>query len=458
MSTAVGNVALGLSEYIVGLRYEDLPAEVVQRAKTSTLDAIGCMIMGCCIPLGPIMIQMVRDLGGVPESTVVTGGFKTSCVNATLANGTLVHADELDEIGTIGVGGHPGAVAIPASLAMAEREGASGKAYITALVLGYDVHNRVGEAVGARIKLPLRSFTPAVIGCFPGAAVAGKLLGLPVEQVNHALGLAGATTGGVQAWLDGESQHMTKALTYGHSSCVGVRSALLAQQGFAGPPSIFQGKFSVVNALVDQADLTGVTRDLGTRFDILSARLKKYSAGGPIQSSLDGLLKIMAEQGLQPEDLAEVMVQMPTKGNRHLLADDPATRGINLEYLLAVAAYDRKLELEAHSEERAKDPRVWELQNRIRLVWSSELDRDPELNAAAIVELRTRNGQTFTEQVVHPTGSPQNPMSQQEIEEKFFSLSSQVISRAQAERILDMVGNLENMQNLRELGDFVRGK
>jgi 2-methylcitrate dehydratase PrpD len=457
MNTTTSNVALQLSEYIVGLRYEDLPAEVVQRAKTSTLDSIGCMIMGSRIPLGPIIIQMVRDLGGVPESTVVTGGFKTSCVNATLANGTLVHADELDEVGTIGVGGHPGAHAIPASLALAEREGASGKAYIAAVVLGYDVHNRVGEAVGARDKLHLRSFAPAVVGCFSGAAVGGKLLGLPVEQVNHALGLAGATTGGLQSWLDGESQHMTKALTYGHSSCVGVRSALLSQRGFAGPPSIFQGKFSVVNALVDKADLTAVTRDLGTRFDILSAKLKKYSAGGPMHAPLDGLLKIMAEQGLQPEDLAEVIVQTATR-NMFLFAKDPPTLSLNIPYLLAVAAYDRKVELEAHSEERAKDPRVWELKNRIRLVGNPELESDPELKSAAIVEVRTPAGQTFTERVVHPPGSPQNPMSQQEIEEKFFSLSTKVISRGQAQRIRDMVGDLENMENLRELGDLVRGE
>jgi 2-methylcitrate dehydratase PrpD len=457
MTEETGNVALKLSEYIVGIRYEDLPGEVVQRAKTSTLDAIGCMIMGSRIPLGPIIIQTVRDLGGVPESTVVTGGFKTSCVNATLANGTLVHADELDEVGTVGVSGHPAAVALAPSLALAEREGATGKAYITAVVLGYDVHNRVGEAVGARNKLHLRSFAPAVVGCFPGAAVTAKLLRLPVQQVNQALGLAGATTGGLQSWLDGESQHMTKALTYGHSSSVGVHSALLAQRGFAGPPSIFQGKFSVMNALVDQGDLTAVIRDLGTRFDILSARFKKYSAGSPFHAPLDGLLKIMGEKGLDAEHLAEVIVQMPTR-NKLLFGDNPPTLSVNPQYLLAVAAYDRKVELEAHSEERAKDPRVWELKNRIRMVWSSELESDPKLHSAAIVEVRTRAGQTFTERVIHPPGSTQNPMSQQQIEDKFFSLSTKVISRRQAERIRDVVANLENIQDLRELGDLVRGE
>jgi 2-methylcitrate dehydratase len=209
--------------------------------------------------------------------------------------------------------------------------------------------------------------------------------------------------------------------------------------------------------LVEQADLTAVTRDLGTRFDILNAKLKKYSAGGPMHAPLDGLLKIMAEQGLQPEDLGEVIVQTATR-NTFLFANDPPTLSLNFQYLLAVAAYDRKVELEAHSEERAKDPRVWELKNRIRLVGNSELDSHPDLNIAAIVEVRTRAGQTFTKRVVHPTGSVQNPMSQQEIEEKFFSLSTKVISRGQAQRIRDMVGDLENVQNLRELGDLVRGE
>jgi 2-methylcitrate dehydratase PrpD len=456
MTAETANVALQLSEYIAGLRYEDLPAQVVQRAKTATLDAIACMITGSRIPLGSIIIKMVRDLGGVPESTVVTGGFKTSCVNAAMANATLVHADELDDLGGIAVGGHPGAVTVPPGLALAEREGVSGKAYITALVLGYDVYSRLLKSIDSKNTLHLRSFSPAVMGCFPAATIAAKVLGLPVEQVNSTLGLAGATTGGLHAYLDGESQHMTKALLYGNSSSVGVRAALLAQQGFAGPPSIFQGKFSVINAVVGQCDMSSVTRDLGTRFDILNVRFKKYSAGGPIQAPLDGLLKIMAEQGLEPDDLAEVIVQVPT--NKLFLVHDAPTLNINLQYLLAVAAYDRKVELEAHSEERAKDPKVLELKNRIRLAGSPELDSDPELNAAGIVEVKTRGGQAFTERVDHPTGTAQNPMSQQEMEEKFFSLSTKVISPKQAQRIRDTVVNLEDLKNVRELADLVHGE
>jgi 2-methylcitrate dehydratase PrpD len=202
--------------------------------------------------------------------------------------------------------------------------------------------------------------------------------------------------------------------------------------------------------------MSSVTRDLGTRFDILNVRFKKYSAGGPIQAPLDGLLKIMAEQGLEPDDLAEVIVQVPT--NKLFLVHDAPTLNINLQYLLAVAAYDRKVELEAHSEERAKDPKVLELKNRIRLAGSPELDSDPELNAAGIVEVKTRGGQAFTERVDHPTGTAQNPMSQQEMEEKFFSLSTKVISPKQAQRIRDTVVNLEDLKNVRELADLVHGE
>jgi 2-methylcitrate dehydratase PrpD len=454
MNAEIGNVALQLSEYIVGLKYQDLPAEVVQRAKAATLDAIGCMIMASRIPLGSIMIKMVRDLGGVPESTVVTGGFKTSCVNAAMANGTLVHADELDDLGGMGVGGHPGAVTVPPGLALAEREGVNGKAYITALVLGYDIYGRLLESIDSKNTLHLRSFSPAVMGCFPAATIAAKVLGLPVDKVNSALGLAGATTGGLHAYLDGESQHMTKALLYGNSSSVGVRAALLAQQGFAGPPSIFQGKFSVINAVVGQCDISAVIRNLGSQFYILNVRFKKYSAGGPVHAPLDGLLKIMAKQALEPDDLVEVIVQVPT--NKLFLVNDAPTLNINLQYLLAVAAYDRKVEHEAHSDERAKDPKVLELKKRIRLVGRPDLDKDPRLNAAGIVEVRTRRGQSFTERVDHPTGTPQNPMSQLDMEEKFLSLSSKVINAKQAHRIIETVDHLENVENVRELADLVR--
>ena len=127
---------------------------------------------------------------------------------------------------------------------------------------------------------------------------------------------------------------------------------------------------------------------------------------------------------------------------------------INLQYLLVVAAFDRKVELESHSEERAKDPKVWELKKRIRLVKSQELDKEPK--GAAVVEVKTCAGKIFTKRVIHHKGSPQNPMSQREMEEKFFSLSTKVISRHQAQRILDAVLNLENLQNLRELGDLIR--
>lgn len=457
MTTATGNVALQVSEYIAGLRYQDLPAPVVQRAKAATLDAIGCMFLGHRIPLGPIIIQLARDLGGKAESTVVGAGFKTSCVNATLANATLVHADEVDEIGA---GGHPGAVTVSPGLAVAEREGASGKDYITALVLGYDLQLRLAEAIDARKTLHLRSFSPAVLGFLPGAAIAAKLLGLPVAQVNIALGLAGATTGGLLAWRDGEGQHMTKAMVYGNSSSAGVRAALLAQRGFAGPPTIFQGRFDVINALAGKGDVSALTRDLGKRFAIVSTRFKKHSAGGPIHAPVDGLLNIMSEQRLQPEDLEEVTVQIPAESLfvvDHERMGDHATLNISLQYLLAVAAYDRKVTLESHSEERAKDPKVWELKRRIKLVGNEEFTRNPGMESAAIVEVRTRTGRRFVQRVEHPTGSPQNPMSQRDMEDKFFDLATKVVSREQAQRIMDTVGDLERVRSMRSLGSLVRG-
>jgi 2-methylcitrate dehydratase PrpD len=450
---ANANVALTLSEYVANLCYEDLPPQVVQRAKMITLDTIGCMIMGSCMPLGPIIIQTVRDLGGVPESTVVTGGLKTSCVNATLANGTMVHGDELDEVGGDIGSGHPASINVPAALAVAERESANGKAYITALTSGYDILIRMARAFDVNNTLHLRSYDKAVIGGFASAAIAAKLLRLPIEKINNSLGLAGSTMSGLFAWID-EDQHMAKALVNGNSSASGVQAAILAQRGFMGPPAIFQGRFNAADALTekDRYDLAVLTRELGSRFEILSTRIKKYSAGAPIHAPLDGLLGIMAEQGLQPQDLAEVIVWVRPRAA--IIVNDNAMLNVNLQYILAVAAFDRKVELASHSQERAKDPKVWEMKKRIRLEHMPELDNEPW--GAAVVEVKTTAGKTFSKRVIHPKGSLQNPLSQQEMEEKFFSLATMAISREHAQRILDTVLHLEDLGNLRELGDLVR--
>src|SRR5947208_5955129 len=222
-----------LAEYAAGLRYEDLPTEVIAAAKDAIIDTIAACICGSALPWSRIIIDYAERTGPGGASRILGRGTAVQAPAAALANGALAHAFELDSLTRPGAGAHPGATVLPPALAIAQERGARGRELIAAFVAGNEVMIRIGRATGHTNEA--RGFhAPGTTGPFGGAVACGHLLGLDERGMTNAIGLAGSLAGGLMEFAKGDGG-MVKRLHLGRASEAGVLAASLAAAGFTGP-------------------------------------------------------------------------------------------------------------------------------------------------------------------------------------------------------------------------------
>src|SRR5882672_8295814 len=250
-----------LARYAAGLRYEDLPAEVVACARNAIIDTIAACICGADLPWSRIVIDYAERTGPGGTSRILGRGSAVQAPAAALANGALAHAFELDSLTRPGAGAHPGATVLPPALAIAQERGADGRALIAAFVAGYEVMIRIGRATGHTNEA--RGFhAPGTTGPFGAAVAAGHLLRLDTRAMTNALGIAGSLCGGLLEFARGDGG-MVKRLHLGRASEAGVLAASLAADGFAGPRTVIEGEFGFLRVFCTNWDLGELTRGLG---------------------------------------------------------------------------------------------------------------------------------------------------------------------------------------------------
>jgi aconitate decarboxylase len=252
-----------LAEYIAGLSYKDIPGDVVSHVKFSLIDSLGCALFGSTLPWGEIITSFAKELGKGKGALIWGDGSEVPSTSAPLANGTLIHSFEMDDLHRVGVI-HPGAEAIPAADALVRHNGCvNGKGFITAVIAGYEIGCRVAMTGGAAQLR--RGFHPtATSGTFAAGAAAAKMLRLSPVKTVHALGISGTQAAGLMA-----AQHssMVKRMHPGRSAQAGVYGALLAAKGFTGIEDILEVPYGgFCSTFVDKPNLSHLTQDLGERF------------------------------------------------------------------------------------------------------------------------------------------------------------------------------------------------
>ena len=232
------------------MSFDDLPEEVVHEAKRAVLDTIGCAIGGYPSKASQIVQNLSKELGGPKESTIIGSGLRTSCLNAILSNGVMVRYLDFNDtylipVGNLVLGNHPSEV-IPTTFALGEREHINGKDVINTIVIGYELSARFNDcAVTPHAEAPTieaKGWNTDTRGAFIMPVVAGKLLGLSEEQMEHAIGISGSHNM-ILGILDatGEEYNMTKNLRFPRTAYGGVMAALMAQKGFTGPARVIEG-------------------------------------------------------------------------------------------------------------------------------------------------------------------------------------------------------------------------
>jgi len=443
-----------LADFAACFNYKDISDEVAQQAKLVLLDTLGVILAASLerYSAARIVTEFVRALGGAPESTIIGRDFKTSCVNAALANGTLGYYADMEPFhrGSIV---HAAAVVVPSSLAVGEREGADGKQLLAAIVLGIDVACRVSYALDPR-ALYQRGFHPsAVAGCFGATAAAGNLLGLDGPQIQNAFGLAGTQASGLLAWVSDYTEN-SRPFNMGIAARNGVTSALLARMGFGGAPDIFEGKYDLFTAFSGERHLNELTDGLGKRFSIMEMAFKLYSCVGWLPPGLDGLLSIVDEQKLAFEQVAQITLRIAESGVP--IIDNNELKSHCAQYILPIGLLNRRVTIDDILQDRRTDPRIQALSEHVYVVGDAELEKTfPDLRRT-IVEVVTNDGKRFVRQVDYPKGYPENPLTQAEVEGKFLDMATSALSLRQAEKIVALVKTIERVANIEELAGTLR--
>jgi aconitate decarboxylase len=445
----LANATRDLAEFAAGLRFENIPAAVVEHAKLCILDGLGVALFGAGLP----WTRHVRDLaiaeGGTPVASLWGTAHKGSVAQAALVNGTAGHAFEMDDIHKESIV-HPNSLACPVALALAETGGISGREVVTAIVAGYEVGTRVGNA--ATMALFLRGFHPqGTSGTFVAAATAGRILGLSADQMQHAFGIAGSMGAGLMAAQEGA---MVKRLHAGRAAESGVRAAQLAQRGFTGISDVLEAGYGGFLSSFSGAPNPGrLTAGLGSVWETAEVGFKLYPSVTSIHTALDALDTVMTEQNLQAGDIERISVGCSHMTFVHTAwAYKPAgvtAAQMNLFYGLAMIALHRDASVGQYQEGQLADPAALAFMQRITAFEDDGLEAmGAAFRHACRLELRTKDGRTFRHERLARRGSPEAPVGAAEIVRKFEANVQAVRSMEAATNLRDMVICMDTLPDI----------
>lgn len=444
------NATARFAEFIESFPYESLPRDVLERAKELLYDTLGAALSATSpgYDIAPVLNAYVEKVGAGSGVQVIGSRLQTDVVNAALVNGTLAYFCDIEPHHPRAVH-HATAVVAPAALAVGEAENASGKDVLAAFIIGVDVACRVSSALDPTL-LYARGFHPSsVAGTFGAMAAAARLLGLRGQALLHAFGLAGTQTSGMLAWVSDETEH-SRPFNIGLAAANGVRAAKLASLGFGGPPAIFEGKYPLGHAFTGHWDERELFHGLGTGFKVMEFWFKRYSCCAFIHPAMDGLMQIVGPRDLKGDDIQQIRLRYPRSGYK--VIDGNPLRSHNAQYVLALASYKRNVVLrDILHDVRQDDEAIRSLSERVEVVGDEELDKTYPDKYRSIVEVVTKDGETLVADIHYPKGAPENPLTRDEIREKFLFLTDRVVSRQRAGEIEARVMALEDLDSIRDL-------
>jgi len=455
MQPTIPSISEQLAKYYVDADPSVIPEEVRARAKEIILDWLGNAIGGSKLE-STEMVKKALLADPYPGNTTVMGGGFAPADKAAFINAASSHGLEMDDSNTVACG-HPAVVVIPATLAAAEEEGASGKDFITAVIWGYDAMVRVGRAVN-QAKHFERGFHPtATVGIFGGTTAVSMIKKFDAEQLKNALGIAGGfAAGNLECYSDGT---ITKRLNPGHASMGAINATRLAAAGYGGPRWIFEGSRGFLHAYSDDVAPEQMLTKLDySDFGIMYTAFKPYASCKYTHAPIDCTIKIMKSKGIKAEDIEKISVDVVSEAVRAVVEPreikyNPPVVGaaqFSLPYSVAVAALYGQASVDQFQEKLLTDPTIKAMMNRVEMSHTGALDKYLPYIFAATVTIETKDGRKFEDLTTYTKGDPENPMSREELKNKFFSLACRSISKEKAEALYNAVMNLENIP-VREL-------
>ena len=443
-----------LGEYAASLSYDDLSETVVVEAKKRLLDSIGCALGAS----GEAPVKATRRLAEsgytASASTILGTKRKTTPDMATFVNGLMVRYFDFNDTYLSKEPGHP-SDNIPACLATAEMEGRSGKDLLLAMTLAYEVQCRLCDAADLRH----RGWDHVCYGLVSGALASGKLMGLTSEKLAQAVNIAlnshlamrQVRAGGLSMW---------KGFSFANASRNAVFSALLAREGITGPSHVFEGEMGFFNQVSGrfQLDVKSFGRK-GRTFKLEETLLKFYPSEYHSQTAIRAALELRKIiEGDPLKKIAFVEVETHEAGYTILGRDPekwaPETRETadhSLPYIVAMALLEGKIDNDTYSSRKLKEPATREFMKKVIVKESRALTRIYPGSISNRVTVKLDDGKMLTQQFDHPRGHPSNPMTEEEIEEKFRSLTKGILKERQVEKVIEAVRKIDKQGDVASL-------
>ena len=447
-----------LGRWVSELTFAALPGDVIAHLKLCMLDSIGCGLYGAAQRWGRIASDVAISFSGGGSASLFSRAEKVSAPDAALANGTAIHGFEIDDA-HVSSSLHPGAVTLPACLAVAEANGASGAEMLTALAAGYEIGLRVGICAGITHSTSGYHVT-GTAGAVGAAGAAARLLGLSPLQTAHALGIGATQAAGLYAARLGA---MTKRFHAGRASQSGVLGAYLAERGFTGSLDALEAPFGgFMSTLHGQSDAATMLSGLGERWDTTQVGFKAYAACASAHTTIDGMRELRA-RGLDAGNLAHLTVRTSKKSHINIgwpyQPGEVITAQMNGSYAAAVTLIDGEAFVEQYAERRLADPAILALLPRIEFVHDPELDRGGATKRHAVrIEAVRNDGSKLSTTVEQRRGSADHPLAAAEIERKFRQLAAIALPADAIEKIIGMVAAIERETDLKALTNLIAAR
>lgn len=436
-----------VAKFACNLKYEDLPQEVIFQVKRFLYDSVGCAYGAYGTKDVNIIYDIYKEMKGKPEATIIGFGEKMPAVNATLANSLMIRSLDFNDIYWKEDPSHPSDI-IPAALAVGEMMNADMREVIVAIVLAYEFEMRMCEFAVPGVRE--RKWHHATITQFVSPIVAGKLLKLTEDEMVNAIGINASHNYTIGCPTAGKLTMMKNTVD---SMAVqsGVFAALMAKKGYTGTEAIFEGKEGFMDVFGPNWNINKLTGKLGEDFKILECGMKAFPSEALTHTHITATLKAVIENNINPNDIKEVKVTAIAKTvdilfdkNKYEI-NSRETADHSLPYCIARAIIDRKITTQSFDEEKLFDPLLKDVIYKIKGEPSEDFEKMfPEKQPSQVV-IKTKDDTEYKVYLEYPKGDPREPMTIEDIENKFNALSKKLLTKDKQNKIKDTIFNCEKI-------------
>jgi 2-methylcitrate dehydratase PrpD len=423
---------------------------VVGQAKNFLLDQLGCQLLGSTVEWNQSVYEFVKKYRRGGPASIVNYGDKVPADDAAFVNGTFGQGCELDDYYDRG-GGHPGAATIPVAMALSESKRVDGRSFITAIVAGYELGWRTG--LGLYPSIMRRGFhAQSVVGVFMAAATAGKILQLNPTQMTNAFAVAGSHASGTMEF--DQSGGEVKRVHNGLACAGGMRSAMFAQLGLTGPPTIFEGERGILKVFAGERNTEHMTQGLGSEFAIMHGAIKRFPVNASQHSPIELLTKLVDESGIEPKEVQKIEVEVNENvlmhGGSIYEPKQVVEAQFSLRFTLALRLLKKSNDLRLYvNPELWRDPEILELGRKIHLI--SDPAAQGALRFACKMRIVVAGGRVIEGHLPSPKGTARNPLSREELRQKFFNVADGVLPRERLNRVMDKIEAIDREDDVSSL-------